>query len=78
MSIATRCIVKAKASAGPEHWICPATTAGGFRVFGSRDVAEVFASRIDAYAAIYSLPSVLSASGVAFMVEPADSLMPSF
>jgi hypothetical protein len=80
MSLAARCIVKAKMPAGPDYWICPAAC-GGFRTLGSRDAAEVYASRLDAYTAIDSLPSVLSASGIAFTVESADSatsLMPSF
>jgi hypothetical protein len=44
----------------------------GFRTFGSREEAEVFASRIDAFAAIDLLPSVLAQSGVVFSVEAAD------
>jgi hypothetical protein len=71
MTPAARCFVKATSPTGQEYWVCPAT-AVGFRTFGSRDEAEVFASRIDAFAAIDLLPSVLAQSGVVFSVEAAD------
>jgi hypothetical protein len=70
MSAAIPCVVKANSPTGTEYWIGPASF-GGFRTFGYRGPAEVFASFSDAYAAIDSLPSVLSASGVVFTLEAA-------
>jgi hypothetical protein len=71
MTLAARCVVKATSPGGLEYWVCPAG-AEGFRTFGARRAAEVFASRGDAHAAIDSLPGVLGQSGVAFTVESAD------
>jgi hypothetical protein len=71
MTPAARCIVKATSPAGLEYWVC-AATAGGFRTFGARSAAEVFASRPDAHTAIDSLPGILGQSGVAFTVEAAE------
>jgi hypothetical protein len=62
-------VVKAITSSVDVSWISTASL-GGFPVLGSRPAADVFRTRVDAYAAIDLLPYVLEQAGVKFSVEP--------
>jgi hypothetical protein len=62
-------VVKAIASSVDVSWISTASL-GGFPVLGSRPAADVFKTRVDAYAAIDLLPYMLDQAGVYFSIEP--------
>jgi hypothetical protein len=64
-------IVKTTAPDGTIDWICKAKLSD-IRTLGEREAAEIFRTKIDADAAILSLPSVLESVGVKFSVEMAD------
>jgi hypothetical protein len=66
-------VVKATSPDGGLTWISPPAL-GCFPILGSREVADVFETRLEAYAAICLLPEILGTSGVQFSVEQADDL----
>jgi hypothetical protein len=61
-------VVKATAGNGELTWIAPSF--GGLPVLGSRASADVFSTRVDAYAAIDLMPYQLN-NMVRFSIEPA-------
>ena len=62
-------VVKAVSVAGLEMWIS-IPRAGGQRVFGPRENAEVFQTRLEAHSAIRNMPPAFEQAGFAFTVEP--------
>jgi hypothetical protein len=64
-------VVKVTSPGGFVDWICRMKFADA-RVFGKRESAEMFTTKLEAHTAIDSLPSVLASVGVSFSVEVAD------
>jgi hypothetical protein len=64
-------VVKATSPDGVVDRICQAKIAG-LRTFGKRESAEIFATKVEAHAAIISLPGVLESVGVSYSVEATD------
>jgi hypothetical protein len=63
-------VVKATTPNGDITWISPAPF-GGLPVLGPRRAADVFATKVDAYAAIDRMPFDPGHLGVQFSIEPA-------
>jgi hypothetical protein len=64
-------IVKAVSTTGLEMWIA-VPRAGGHRVFGPREKADVFKTRSEAHSAIGKMPLAFEHAGFTFTVEAAD------
>jgi hypothetical protein len=64
-------VVKATSAGGLEMWIS-IPHAGGHRVFGPREKAEVFRTRGEAQVAIGTMPRAFEHAGFTFTVETAE------
>jgi hypothetical protein len=61
-------VVKATSATGLEMWIA-VPRAGGHRVFGPRENADVFLTRAEAHSAIGKVPLAFGHAGFTFTVE---------
>jgi len=64
-------VVRATTSDGERTWIARPSSSG-FPVLGSRATADVFKTKVEAYAAIELMPYTLGMAGMKFEVEPAE------
>jgi hypothetical protein len=63
-------VVKATAPEGDVSWLSPPAL-GGLTALVSRAAADLFPTRVAAYAAIDSISYTLEQAGVKFSIEPA-------
>ena len=64
-------VVRATTAHGERTWIARPSSSG-FPVLGSRATADVFKTKVEAYAAIEQMPYTLGMAGMKFVVEPAE------
>jgi hypothetical protein len=67
----TRFVVKAVSATGLQMWIS-VPRAGGHRVFGPRENADLFKTRAEAHSTIGKLPAAFEHAGFTFTIEETE------